>query len=130
MRLTFVKMKRFLSLILTLSFSTSTLFSAFVLVDYFLHYSYYSEVLCVNKDKPQLKCNGKCHLALAEKAQEKEKAPLPKLFQFEVEATSPIFTTSKSEQFSPQKAKHPFFIQKAIKILTFSRLLRPPQFQS
>jgi len=32
------------------------------LVDYAVNYDYISEVLCINKDKPELQCNGKCHL--------------------------------------------------------------------
>lgn len=32
------------------------------LVDYAINYDYISEVLCINKNKPELKCNGKCHL--------------------------------------------------------------------
>lgn len=31
-------------------------------VDYFVNYEYISKVLCENKAKPALKCNGKCHL--------------------------------------------------------------------
>ncbi len=31
-------------------------------VDYMVNYDYISKVLCVNKEKPALKCNGKCHL--------------------------------------------------------------------
>jgi len=31
-------------------------------VEYVVNYEYISKVLCVNKEKPQLKCNGKCHL--------------------------------------------------------------------
>ena len=31
-------------------------------VDYIVNYDYISKVLCENKDKPELKCNGKCHL--------------------------------------------------------------------
>lgn len=29
---------------------------------YVLDYQYISEVLCINKEKPELQCNGKCHL--------------------------------------------------------------------
>ncbi|GLB52466.1 hypothetical protein NBRC110019_15060 [Neptunitalea chrysea] len=32
-------------------------------VEYALNYNYISTVLCVNKDKPKMQCNGKCHLA-------------------------------------------------------------------
>lgn len=34
----------------------------FPIVEYFANYDYISKVLCENKDKPALKCNGKCHL--------------------------------------------------------------------
>jgi hypothetical protein len=43
-------------------------------IDYIVNYEYISTVLCENKVKPELKCNGKCHLMkeLA-KASENEK---------------------------------------------------------
>jgi hypothetical protein len=31
-------------------------------IEYIANYEYISQVLCVNKDKPKMKCNGKCHL--------------------------------------------------------------------
>ena len=31
-------------------------------LDYIVNYEYISTVLCENKDKPELKCCGKCHL--------------------------------------------------------------------
>jgi hypothetical protein len=34
----------------------------FPVVDYVVNYEYITKVLCVNKDKPKMKCNGKCHL--------------------------------------------------------------------
>lgn len=39
--------------------------------EYVLNYDYISEVLCINKDKPKLECNGKCYLmqSLAEEAE-------------------------------------------------------------
>tara|TARA_B100001167_G_scaffold182867_1_gene140983 strand:+ start:1219 stop:1584 length:366 start_codon:yes stop_codon:yes gene_type:complete len=45
----------------------------FPYLEYALDYEYISTVLCENKDKPKLECNGKCYLmkALAE-ASEKE----------------------------------------------------------
>ena len=43
-------------------------------LEYIINYDYIANVLCENKNKPQLKCNGKCHLMkeLA-KASESEK---------------------------------------------------------
>lgn len=34
----------------------------FPLIDYAVNYDYISTVLCENKAKPELQCNGKCHL--------------------------------------------------------------------
>jgi hypothetical protein len=31
-------------------------------VDYVVNFEYISKVLCVNKAKPKMQCNGKCHL--------------------------------------------------------------------
>ena len=46
----------------------------FPVVAYVTNYNYITKVLCINKAKPKLKCNGKCHLMkeLA-KASESEK---------------------------------------------------------
>ena len=33
-----------------------------VLTDYILHRDVITQQYCINKDKPSLKCNGKCHL--------------------------------------------------------------------
>jgi len=35
---------------------------ALPMVDYVVNYKHISEDLCVNKDKPEMHCNGKCHL--------------------------------------------------------------------
>ena len=34
----------------------------FPVFDYVINYGYISKELCINKAKPELKCNGKCHL--------------------------------------------------------------------
>ena len=44
------------------------------IVDYVVNYDYISKVLCENKAKPELKCNGKCQLMKEmAKASEEEK---------------------------------------------------------
>ncbi len=47
-------------------------------LEYVINYDYISKVLCENKDKPKMHCNGKCHLIkeLAN-ATEQEKPILP-----------------------------------------------------
>lgn len=41
-----------------------------VVADYLLNRDYIAKVLCVNRDKPEMKCNGKCHLAKQLKKQD------------------------------------------------------------
>lgn len=48
----------------TIFFSLFLLFKPLLpLLEYAAFYDYIKNELCVNKDKPELKCNGKCHLA-------------------------------------------------------------------
>ncbi|MFP7656924.1 MULTISPECIES: hypothetical protein [Chryseobacterium] len=49
------------------------------IMEYAVNYDYIVEVLCVNKNKPELNCNGKCYLSkeLA-KTNDTETAPLSK----------------------------------------------------
>ncbi|TRX20688.1 hypothetical protein FNW17_11005 [Flavobacterium franklandianum] len=45
-------------------------------LEYVVNYEYISKVLCINKAKPKMQCNGKCHLMKEmAKASEKE-API------------------------------------------------------
>lgn len=45
----------------------------------------FTEKYCINKDKPELKCNGKCHLAKIAKENQKENAE--KQFFLDIEIT-------------------------------------------
>lgn len=49
-------------------------------VEYAVNYDYIATVLCINKDKPEMKCNGKCHLMkeLAKSSQEDNEQPREK----------------------------------------------------
>ena len=40
--------------------------------EYVINYEYIAKVLCINKDKPEMHCNGKCHL-MQEMAKTSEK---------------------------------------------------------
>ena len=59
----------------------NTLCSAFLVpliyLDYEVRKEYITKVLCINKDKPELQCNGKCVLSQKlEQAKEHEEIPL------------------------------------------------------
>lgn len=55
-------MKRTVSIFFLLAFVTASLKQYYPYLDYSIHKNYISEFLCVNKDKPDLGCEGKCHL--------------------------------------------------------------------
>lgn len=38
-------------------------FKSFVTVDFYINQVDIAELFCINKEKPQLKCDGKCHLS-------------------------------------------------------------------
>lgn len=57
-------------------------FAAYMpVVSYVINYDFYKNVLCENKAKPELQCNGKCHLAKEIKAAKQQdgnsKLPIP-----------------------------------------------------
>lgn len=52
----------------------------FPVLEYAANYEYITKVLCVNKAKPMMHCNGKCHLIkeLAKAQEEEKQAPFNK----------------------------------------------------
>lgn len=70
-------MQKCLALLLTLLILLQSFSREVVVLDYALHRSQVTELFCVNKDQPQLHCNGKCHLRkqLAKAASADKKAP-------------------------------------------------------
>ncbi|MBO0360600.1 hypothetical protein J0X19_21745 [Hymenobacter sp. BT186] len=56
-------MARFLSFFLVGLLLLQTFSRELVVLDYQVHKERITELFCVNKDKPALHCNGKCHLA-------------------------------------------------------------------
>jgi hypothetical protein len=45
-------------------------------LDYIVNYNYISKVLCENKAKPELKCNGKCQLMKSLAKESEEEKPI------------------------------------------------------
>lgn len=70
-------MTRLLALFLAALMLLQTFSREVIVVDYQVHKARITELFCVNKDKPQLQCNGKCHLAkqLRKASDSESKAP-------------------------------------------------------
>ncbi len=47
--------------------------SAFIYADFIINNEYIATVLCINKEKPEIHCNGKCYLKMQLGKEEKKK---------------------------------------------------------
>ena len=68
-------------------------FSRFVIeADYFINIAYIVKNMCVNTEKPQMHCNGKCYLSkkMKEQAKQEQQVPLAKKVKFDTD----LFYTS------------------------------------
>jgi hypothetical protein len=87
------------------------------LIDYCVNYKYIANELCENQDKPELECNGKCHLkkelakaATEENSTSKDKKQVSKqeieilfyqeAFQFESKNISIVYTETPTYYFN------------------------------
>lgn len=72
------------------------------IVEYVVFYDYFKNELCENKEKPELECNGKCHLAkeMAKASDTPENGKDKKQISIE---TSIVFYQELSEDFTEIK---------------------------
>jgi hypothetical protein len=63
-------MRRAIAILLLCSLSVHCAGRLGIVAGWWLNQDYIARVLCINRDKPQLKCNGKCHLRQQLKAVE------------------------------------------------------------
>jgi hypothetical protein len=54
--------KRIIAFLFLAAFAIQTFNKAIIITGFFANRNYIAQNLCVNKDKPKLGCNGKCHL--------------------------------------------------------------------
>lgn len=66
-----------ISILLSLFMLMPSILRTSVLIDFALRHDYIAKVLCINQDKPELQCDGKCYLAQQfKKAEDNEKKTL------------------------------------------------------
>lgn len=104
------------------------------LLEYFIRYDYIITELCENRDKPQLQCNGKCHLnkELAESSssddQKKENiklfnglsvpAILPVEIEFQLSSTKET-TTAPCFYYLEDQSEYIYAIDNPPRLLSF-----------
>jgi hypothetical protein len=104
-----------------------------VVVDYQLHKERITQLFCVNKDKPKLHCNGKCHLAqkLRKASSTESKAPSSGFAKLKYEAVLPFRALLTAPANVPPVPIR--FERRAVAPYSFSpahSIFHPPSFQA
>jgi len=126
-------LKKKLSILLILLYSTVLFIPMNPVIHYLLHKKYYSEVLCENKDKPGMHCNGKCHLKKELKEKENNQnnpnspVPIPNTSKEKYPVLINIFTENiilkKLSKYSM------IYLFPFIKDIYIEIIVPPPEFQ-
>ena len=98
-------MKSLPALILLFSFTWTQFYNSAVIGVYELNTSEYIAEFCENQDKPELECNGKCHLSkqlvdVQKEPQSNEPPtliPEQELFTYQFNFDSKVFSTKKED---------------------------------
>ncbi|MGO3183846.1 MAG: hypothetical protein ACTIJ9_13550 [Aequorivita sp.] len=100
------------------------------LLEYAVFYDYIKNELCVNKDKPEMECNGKCYLKkelakASDSERDQDKHHIPTFENQIVFCEINIFRIPFS--FSNETVLEPVFTYNKIYSYSFSKLIfRPP----
>ncbi|WP_333596661.1 hypothetical protein [Chryseobacterium flavum] len=122
-------MKLFYSILFTLYMGLRPLVP---LVEYAVNYDYIVKVLCINKSRPEIHCNGKCYLSkeLA-KTNDSESSPFQKIKNsgqkipdtYILPETTEIITTEKLVFFN-----FSFIYETTYSFLFLTHIFKPPVF--
>lgn len=95
-------------------------------VEYAINRDYIAKVLCINKDKPVMKCNGKCHLFKQVAKQQKE-TPVSLEISFKEYPIGFVKITTLTKKHPFKHNATSYFSYKERNYNTFiSTLFRPP----
>lgn len=103
---------------------------AFPFLEYVCNYDYIANVLCINKDKVELNCNGKCYLMTKLAEESKEASNSEK--RIPLEYTFSILFLNKIQDFKPtffiniSKLENTIFKVANYKCNYFFELIKPP----
>lgn len=100
-----------------------------ILANFYLNRDYIAEVLCINKDKPELQCAGSCHLSKQlQQADEQEKEiPVAQLQKAEILYLASAFTFTHPTFQKIYLQKSPLPERQAVQAGFLACLLQPPQ---
>ncbi len=91
--------------------------------------AFFIELFCINKDRPQMECNGQCKLAqMQQEKNEKSADDILKQLQSETVYFSPVSMSliSYDRSLMTNKTKLPSCYNHLYSFLFISKLLKPP----
>ncbi|MFI2741380.1 hypothetical protein ACG2LH_01460 [Zhouia sp. PK063] len=95
-------------------------------INYLINEDYIAEYFCINKDKPEMHCNGKCYLAMQlKKQQEQKKQGIPSIQIKEYPIGFVTILTIETSEIIAEKQFHFNYINDYSKE-TFTTIFHPP----
>ena len=123
-------MRQFIALIAILSFITLGFRETLIVSFYEMNKEYITKNFCVNKDKPEMECDGKCHMKkMLKKSKDKQEESFP-------EGTLEVkFISYLKPYFHQEYCKNDFippslfsgYIEQLKSNLFFHNIFHPPQ---
>lgn len=128
-----INMQRIAAISLAFLLSWQYLLKGAILIWFFSNQSYIAQNLCVNRNKPELSCNGKCILmqrlkAADEERREAQERPLKFIEKIELSHYLPIDNQHIEFKFLAKKTVATASLFAVIVNQLALRLLKPPQF--
>lgn len=126
-----IELKRFITILLFIVFALRPAYYVGYYAYFQLNIDYIIETYCINTDKPELSCNGKCHLAdqlnfTSDDAKDGESKALLTLS----DSFTPLFhqtiSTTTFKEVKPFKKQASFLYSNTYTFLLEPKLLRPP----
>ncbi|XOV91254.1 MAG: hypothetical protein ACFHWX_13690 [Bacteroidota bacterium] len=118
-------MKSILSILMLIAVFTQLLWGSRYLVDYYVNSDYY-KARCINKDLPQLNCDGKCILALKIKAQSKADTENTEvILPISSEYTWVSYLIKFSIQVTPETQKSSLYLNRYSRLFEWN-IFKPP----
>jgi hypothetical protein len=122
-------MKNLLAYIILFVYLTQPLKVAEIYINFKINQDYITRALCINIDKPELKCNGQCHLKkeLNKNSQNKEETPET----IQLKKTTEIATSTDNQHYRQLNTlKNKFRLLNTTVTIngTPSDIFHPPQF--
>lgn len=125
-------MARFLAFFLVGLLLLQTFSRELLVLDYQVHKERITELFCVNKDKPTLHCNGKCHLAkqLRKSSDSESKAPADGFMKVKYDVVVPVaFRLQAPVGVQPSALRFAQQVPPRYAFAAVQRIFHPPIFQ-